>query len=280
MNQLKEKNFLITGGSSGVGKAAAIGLAQKGAKIIIVSRDAEASAKTLQEIAQRTGNNKGEYLIADLSLQSSVKKLAEDFKSKYDNLHVLANCAGAIFSEKQMTAEGIERTFAVNYMSHFWLTTNLLDILQESGTSRIITVAGNPTFLKNAKLNFEDLQATNKFNGLTATSNAMFARLFFTFELARRLEETKVTANAFNPGVMKSKLLAGSAWYLKFLGLLYKPFEKDVCDVSTWLSTSDEVQNISGRFFDKDRKMVPFHEKFDPKIGEKLWTMSARNFRQ
>ena len=145
-NALKEQTFLISGGSSGVGKATAIGLAQKGAKIVIVNRDAAASQQALEEIARRTGNDRGEYLVADLFLQSSVKKLAEEFKNKYNNLHVLANCAGAIFNEKQLTAEGIERTFAINYISHYWLTTNLLDILQESGASRIITVAGNPAF--------------------------------------------------------------------------------------------------------------------------------------
>ncbi len=172
-----------------------------------------------------------------------------------------------------MTAEGIERTFTVNYMSNFWLTTNLLDILKEKWRIKNHYGCWQSHFFKNAKLNFDDLQSVEKFNGLTATSNAMFARLFFTFELARRLEETKVTANAFNPGVIKSKLLAGSAWYLKLLGVLYKPFEKDICDVSTWLSTSDEVQNVSGRFFDKDREIVPFHEKFDAAIGKRLWTM-------
>ena len=273
-NALKEQTFLISGGSSGVGKATAMGLAQKGAKIVIVNRDAAASERALDEIARRTGNDKGEYLIADLSLQSSVKKLAAEFKNKYNNLHVLANCAGAIFGEKQLTAEGIERTFAINYMSHYWLTTNLLDILQESGASRIITVAGNPAFLKGAKLNFDDLQSVKKFNGLTATSNAMFARLFFTFELAKRLQGTKVTANAFNPGVIKSNLTAKSPWYLKLLALIYKPFEKDICDVTTWLSTSEEVENVSGKFFNHNRKIESFHEKFNSEIGETLWTLS------
>ena len=107
-----------------------------------------------------------------------------------------------------------------------------------------------------------------------ATSNAMFARLFFTFELAKRLQGTKVTANAFNPGVIKSNLTANSPWYLKILALLYKPFEKDICDVTTWLSTSDEVENVSGKFFNHNRKMIPFHEKLNPEMGERLWTLS------
>lgn len=276
MKNITEKVFLVTGGTSGVGKATAISLAQKGAKIVIVSRDEISSQKALEDIARRTGNDKGDYLIADLSLQSSVKRVTEEFKQKYDNLHVLANCAGALFPEMQLTAEGFERNFAVNYLSHFWLTTNLLDILKESGPSRIITVTGNPLFLKNANINFDDLQYTNKFNGFMATGHAMFARLFFTFELASRLKGTNVTANTFNPGVMKSNLAANSAWYFKMLAFLFKLTEKDTCDVSAYLSMSEEVEKISGKFFNKDRRIVPFDEKFDPTIGERLWVMTEQ----
>lgn len=276
MKKIKDKIFLITGGSSGVGKATAIGLAQKGAKVVIVNRNLQQSQQALKEIAQRTGNDKGEYLNADLSLQSSVQNLVDEFKRKYDNLHVLVNAVGAIFPEKRMTAEGIERSFAVNYMSHFWLTTQLLDILKASGPSRIITVNGSPRYLKNANLNFDDLQNLNKFSGIRAATNAAYARLFFTFELAKRLEGKKVTANAFNPGLIKSNLTANSSWYLKLYATFCKPFSKDVCDVTTYLSTSENVKNISGRFFNHNRKIIPFHENFDRKMGEELWVRSEQ----
>jgi len=233
MKDLKGQVFLVTGGTSGVGKATVIGLAQKGAKIVIISRDKHHCELTLEEIAQRTGNDKGEYLIADLSLQSSIKAVSEQFKKKYDNLHVLANCMGAIFNGKQMTSEGIERTFAVNYMSHFGLTNELLDILKASGRSRIITVTGNPFFLKNAKIDFNDIQCLEKFSGMMASGQAMFARLFFTFELAERLRSENVTVNAFNPGVIKTKLTSESPFYLKLLASLFIPFQKDICDVTT-----------------------------------------------
>jgi len=273
---LKDKVFLITGGTSGVGKATAIGLAKRGAKIVIISRSIEQSHMVLEEIVQRTGNDRGEYLIADLSLQSSIRAVADEFKRKYDNLHFLANCVGAVFNEKQMTKEGIERSFAINYMSHFGLTTKLLDILKASGPSRIVTVTGNPAFLKNAKVNFEDIQSVQNFNGLRATARAMFARLFFTFELAKRLQRENVTANAFNPGVIKSNLTANSPWYIRLLTVFYRPFQKDICDISTYLATSEEVDDISGGFFNHDRKIVPFQERFDPAVGEKLWAVSEQ----
>ena len=270
------KIFLVTGGTSGVGKATAISLSQQNNKVVIIGRNAQNCEATIEEIAKRTGNNKTDYLLADLSLKASVKKVTEDFKKKYDNLYVLANCTGAMFSEMQFTNEHIERSFAINYMSHFWLTTNLLDILKESHSSRIITIGGNALFLKNAKLDFDNLQYTNNFNGLKAAANAMYARLFFTLELAKRLEGTKVTANIFNSGPIKSNLMANAPWYLKIATKLFKPSEKDVCDIANYLATSHEVENVSGLFFKEDKKMISFNEKLDNNIGKRLWEISEQ----
>lgn len=276
MKEDNNKIFLVTGGTSGVGKATAISLAQQKNKVVIIGRNALTCETIIEEIATRTGNNKIEYLLADLSLKSSVKNLASIIKKKYDNLYVLANCTGAMYQKMQFTDENIEKSFAINYMSHFWLTTNLLDILKASHPSRIITIGGNALFLKNAKIDFNNLQYINNFNGIKAAANAMYARLFFTFELAKRLEGTNVTANIFNSGPIKSNLMTNAAWYIKVATKLFKPSEKDVCDIANYLATSNEVENISGRFFKEDRKIVPFHEKFDSNIGERLWEMSEQ----
>ncbi|MEH2376728.1 SDR family NAD(P)-dependent oxidoreductase [Nostoc sp.] len=143
---IKNRVFLITGGTSGVGKATALGLARIGAKVVIISRTTESGQAALSDIAEATGNDRAEFLVADFSLQSSIRKVSEEFKRKYDNLHVLANLAGALFFEKQLTQEGIDMTFAVNYLNHFLLTNQLLDILKESRPSRVITVTGAPRF--------------------------------------------------------------------------------------------------------------------------------------
>ncbi len=275
-NNLKNQIYLLTGGTSGVGKATAIGLAQKGAKIVIISRDARNAEKVLNEIAQRTGNERGEYLVADLSLQSSIRKVADEFKQKYDNLHVLANLAGKLSFEKQITPEGIESSFGVNYLSHFLLTNQLLDILKENSPSRIITVGGNPSFIKHTKINFDDLQSVNHFNGMKSVSQAMCARVFFAFELSRRLQGENVTSNVFNPGVIKSNLTANAPWYMKILAVLYKPFEKDICEIGVYLANDPDVQNISGVFFNDKKQIVPFHEEFDPNIGQELWAISEQ----
>jgi len=271
---LTGKIFLLTGGTSGVGKATALGIAQKGAKIVILSRSAENAAMALREIAQKTGNDQGEYLVADLSSQASIRKVADQFKQKYTNLHVLANLAGGLFFEKQLTADGIERSFAVNYLSHFLLTCQLLDILKASAPSRVVTVGGNPAFLRKANINFDDLQCVERFGGLKATMQAMHARLFFAFELARRLQGTNVTSVVFNPGVIKSNLTAHAPWYMKLIAAFYRPFEKEVCEVGAYLATAPEVAYPTGVFFDDKMRIVPFHEQLDWSIGEKLWAVS------
>lgn len=270
----KEPVFLITGGTSGVGKATAMGLAQKGAKVVIVSRHAEQCERVMQEIADRTNNYKGDYMIADLSLQSSIRRLAEEFKRKYDRIQVLVNCVGAIFNKRQFTTDRIERSFAINYMSHFVLTNELLDILEDSGPSRVLTVTGSPVFLRHAKIDFNDLQDVRNFNGTRAAIHATYLRLIFSFELARRLQGLKVTSNAFFPGQIKTNLSVNLAWYMRLVSAFTNMFARNVCEVTTYLSTSPEVASVSGRFFDKDNSMIPLQEKFDSKVGEELWARS------
>jgi NAD(P)-dependent dehydrogenase (short-subunit alcohol dehydrogenase family) len=274
---LKDRVFLITGGTSGVGKATANGLAKLGAKIVIVSRSAERGQDALNSIAQATGNDRGEYLVADLSLQSSVKALTEEVKRKYDNLHVLANLAGAIYFEKQLTSEGIERMFAINYLNQFFLTTQLLDMLKESRPARVITVLGNPRFLGNPKINFEDLQSTKKFSGMAALGQGMFARAFFALELARRLEGTGVTSVSFHPGNVKSNLLKTTSnvpWLIKIVTPIFDALAKDTCDIGVYLAAAKEIEQVSAVFFDDKKKIVPIYEKYDEAVGRKLWRAS------
>lgn len=273
-NAMTNKIVLLTGGTSGVGKATALGIARTGAKLIIISRSAEQAQTALLEIAQKTGNDQGDYLVADLASQASIRQLANQFRQKYAHLNVLANLAGGLFYEKQLTTDGIERSFAVNYLGHFLLTHQLLDILQASAPARVLTVGGNPFFIKNAKINFNDLQSLHSFSAMTAAGQAMFARVFFAFELARRLQSTHVTSVAFNPGIIKSNLTANGPWYMKLLAAVYRPFEQEVCRVGSFLATDPSVEKTTGVFFNEKEQIVPFHQRFDPTIGERLWAES------
>lgn len=273
---LNRKVFLITGGSSGVGKATAVAIAEQGAKVIIVSRSEARGQAALEEIARKTGNNAGELMVADLSLQSSVRALAAAFKQRYARLDGLLNLAGGIYFKQHRTQEGTDGSFTVNYLSHFLLTHELLDLLQASAPARVITVGGNPAFLKRPKLDFDILQGTGKYSGMKATTQAMFARVFFAFELARQLQGTGVTSVAFNPGVIKSNLTAGAPFFLKLIALLYKPFEKEVCEVGGWLALDPSIEGTTGVFYNDKKELVPMPERFDAAIGKELWTLSER----
>ncbi len=273
---IKNRVFLITGGTSGVGKAIAMGLAGIGAKIVVISRTAESGQAAISYIKELTGNDNVDFLEADLSLQSSIRNVAEEFKRKYDNLHVLVNAAGALFFEKQMTTEGVDRAFAVNYLGHFLLTHQLLDVLKDSGPSRVITVGGAPRFLKNPKIDFNDLQMKHQYSGLRATTQAMFARVFFAFELAKRLEGTEVTSVAFNPGLITSNLVKNAPWWLKLITSLMRPWEKVDCEIGVYLAAAKEVEKATGVFFDDKKQIVSLSEKFDAAIGEKLWNVSEK----
>jgi NAD(P)-dependent dehydrogenase (short-subunit alcohol dehydrogenase family) len=272
--ELKDKVFLLSGGTSGVGKAIAVGLAKMGAKVVIISRTAEGWQQGVRQLAEATGNDRAEYLVADLSLQASIRNASEEFKRRYDNLHVLANVAGALFFEKQLTAEGIDKAFAVNYLGHFYLTNQLLDILKASGPARVMTVGGAPRFLQHPTLDLQDIQLAKNYSGMRATSQAMFARIYFTFALAKRLEGTGVTAVAFHPGLITSQLVQDAPWWLKALTVLLKPWEKDTCDVGVYLATAPEAAQANGVFFDDKMQVVPLNNRYDPLLGEKLWHLS------
>ncbi|WEK54169.1 MAG: SDR family NAD(P)-dependent oxidoreductase [Candidatus Cohnella colombiensis] len=156
-----------------------MGLAKLDAKVVIISRSAESAKAALKDISEATGNSKGDWVVADLSLQSSIREVSDVIKRKYDQLHVLVNACGAIYFNKELTAEGIDRMFAVNVQSHYLLTNRLLDILQESGSARVITVSGNPRFMKNPVINFEDIQMEDQYSVMRAANQSLFAKTLF-----------------------------------------------------------------------------------------------------
>lgn len=234
---IQDKTVLITGGTSGVGKAIALGLAKLGANIVILSRSRERGQETLKEIAEATGNKQGEYLVADLSLQSSIREASEEFKRRFDRLHVLVNAGGAVYFDKQLTAEGIERTFALNDLGHF-------------------------------------IQRVNPFSGLGATAQALFARVIFTYELARRLEGTGVKAFAFYPGLIKSNLTRNAPWYIRAYGKLSNRLAKEDCEIGVYLAAAKEVGNAKGVFFDDKRIMMDFPNLQNEETGRRLWSIS------
>jgi len=186
---MRGKVCLVTGGSSGIGKATALGLANMGATVIVVGRDRSRGEAAVTEIKQKSNNDAVDLMLADLSSQASIRRLAEeDFKDRYEQLHVLINNAGVFTSKHTVTLDGIETTFAVNHLAPFLLTNLLLDVLKASAPTRIINITSSGE--RSGTINFDDLQGESRYSGFRAYNQSKLAMILFTYELARKLEGT------------------------------------------------------------------------------------------
>jgi len=197
-------NCLITGGTSGIGKAAALELARRGASVIIVGRDAGRGKAAVAELRGSTGNDSVEFEVADFSSQQSVRALAEAVTGRFGDLHVLINNAGVVEPRHRLTEDGIEATFAINHLAPYLLTTLLLSSLEAGAPSRIVTVASQ---VHAKTLEVADVRGDQPYSGSRAYARSKLANILFTVELARRLEGTNVTANCLHPGVVQTRLL-------------------------------------------------------------------------
>lgn len=277
--ELKDKTYLVTGGTSGVGKAIATGIAKTGANVVIVSRNASNGEQTVKEISKKSANKNISFLTADLSLLKSVEQLSTQFEQQHNQLHGLVNAAGAWYFKKEITSEGIDKSFAINYLSHFVLTNRLLDLLKATDDARIVTVAGAPRFLKKPKIDLNNLQLEKSYSWMKATNLAMFARVYFGFELADRLQNTSVSSMVFHPGFVKSNLGKGATpWWLK----LMFSFSSDVrnapetCESGIYVATKENAKSTNGKFFDEKNNIVELRDKFDKSVSKELWLLSEQ----
>ena len=267
---MKDKRILITGGSAGVGRAAALGLARLGAQIVLLSRDRRRAEQTRQELIAATGNQGIELLQADLSEWASVRRAVQQFKERYNSLDVLMNCAGVLYLRRTVSVEGVEMTLAVEFLGHFLLTNLLLDVLKRSAPARVLTVTGNAGPLRFARIHFDDLQLEGGYNPVRAKLQAELAKAVFSLELARRLEGTGVTANAFHPGLIRSRIIRNLPWYLRIPGALGMALLSKETATGLYLASSPEVEGVSGRIFER----VGREEKIpiDSEEARRLWT--------
>jgi NAD(P)-dependent dehydrogenase (short-subunit alcohol dehydrogenase family) len=271
------KICLVTGGTNGIGKAAALALAQMGASVVIVGRDAQKSALVSGEIRAASGNQNVDWLPADLSSQQDIRRLATKFKSKYSQLHVLLNNAGATFTKRQLSVEGIEMTFALNHLAYFLLTNLLLDTIKASAPARIINVSSDAH--SGGKIDFDNLQGERSYSSFGPYSNSKLANILFTIELARRLEGTGVTANALHPGLTSTGFGKNNPGLLMdiiraIVPLVARSPEKGA-ETPIYLASSAEVQSITGEYF-VDRKVTqPAPQAGNRVVARRLWDVSA-----
>ncbi len=275
---MQGKVCLITGANSGIGKATALGLAQMGATVVMVCRDRARGEEVQREIKTKSGNDAVDLLIADLSSQQSIRQLADSFRQRYPHLHVLINNAGAGFTQRQESVDGLEMTFAVNYLAPFLLTNLLLDVLKNSAPTRIINIASdNHRFVR---FDIQDLQLKRHYGFLRAYGRSKLALLLFTYELARQLHGTGITVNALEPGPTSTTFGqkgAGPAarMLLKFVSSLFRSPEKGA-QTSLYLASSPEVETITGKYFVKSAPRRSSALSYNESLQRQLWEESAR----
>jgi len=266
---------MITGANSGIGKATAIGLAKMGATIVMVCRNKKKGEKALDYIKSESNNGNVNLFIADLSTQKAIHQLVKDFKEKYQHLHVLINNAGVNLSKRVLTDDGIESTFAINYLAPFLLSNLLLDILQNSSPARIVNVASSVVA---KSINFENLNGEKHYRQLKAYGQSKLALILFTYEFARRIEGMGVTVNCLHPGYVKTNMIKNFRGFVKyffpFIGLFMKSPEKGA-KTSIYLASSPEIQGVSGKYFEKRKEVELTEVSDDQEIAKCLWNVSV-----
>ena len=276
-DNMNGKTCLVTGGTNGIGKATAQALAQMGATVVMVGRNAPKTAQLVEEIRAASGNKNVDSLLADLSSQQEVRRLADEFKSKYRHLHVLLNNAGGTFTTRQLSVDGIEMTFALNHLAYFLLTNLLLDTIKASAPARIINVSSNAH--SGGKIDFDNLEGERSYSSFGPYGNSKLANILFTTELARRLEGTGVTVNALHPGLTSTGFGKNNPGFLmKIMGavvpLIARSPEKGA-ETSIYLASSPEVQSITGKYFVDCKVTQPAPQATDSAVANKLWDVSA-----
>jgi retinol dehydrogenase-12 len=294
------KTCLVTGATAGIGEVTARELARRGARLVIVGRSQERCAATAGAIQQATGNPSVEFLVADLSSQAEIRRLAREFLERHRRLDVLINNAGALFAHRQESVDGIEMTLALNHLGYFLLTNLLLDTLKASAPARIVNVSSHAhTDVKG--LDFDDLQTLararkfwgygqSEFASLLFTlfapmrhpaflqyARSKLANLLFTYELARRLEGTGVTVNALHPGFVASRFMAGNGalgWFLRRWAGLFGISAEEGAQTSVYLATSPEVEGVTGKYFAKHKAVASSPASRDEAAARRLWQLS------
>jgi NAD(P)-dependent dehydrogenase (short-subunit alcohol dehydrogenase family) len=274
---VKDKVCMVTGGTSGMGLATCRALASAGADLIVVGRNREKCQRIIKELKETTGNPKINYLLADLSEMKAVRKLSREFHTKYDKLHVLVNNAGGFFLKRELTAEGLEKTFALNHLGHFLLTNLLLDIIKKSAPARIVNVSSWEHF--RAKYDNTNLQGEKEYFCWDAYNRSKLYNILFTYELDRRLGGQNITVNTVHPGWVKTAIGKNNGVLAKIalpLMQLKAISVEDGAKPCIYLCTSPDVHGVSGQYYDKMVCAKSSDESCNVENARDLWGISEK----
>lgn len=277
---LKDKVVLLTGATSGIGLALAKKIATAGAELYIVGRRLEKTSAVVHRLKRDSGNEKVEYLLADLGNLDSVRNLAQVFKMKAKRLDVLLHVAGTVEITRKVSPPGVEGHFMVNYLSRFLLTHLLLDVLKAAPAARVIQVAG--AYHKKGKIDFDDLEYRKNYSWQAANARSKLADVLFCYALARRLKPSGITVNCLHPGAVRTGVVlrtSGIPWYMKLAYHLMKGFfipPEKAAEFIFKLGFSPDYKGVTGKYFASGKEQKSSPQSYDRELQEKLWKESLR----
>ena len=270
---MQHKNIIITGATDGIGLAAAKSIAKKGYHVSLVGRNPDKGKKALETIISHSGNENLDFFECDLSLVANVKGLADRIKQKHSKIDVLLNNAGGANKTKQITSEGLEKTFATNQMNYFVLSTELLNILSESNDGRIVNVASNAHI--GAEVDYENINSEKSFSAWTSYCVSKLMNIMFTYQLSSM--QDRVSVNVLHPGFVDTNIAGNEGNLIKYIVKFgAKMFARTVdngADSSIYLSTSDEVKGVSGKYFFKCKEIKSSRASYSQEDWKKVWDL-------
>jgi NAD(P)-dependent dehydrogenase (short-subunit alcohol dehydrogenase family) len=273
------KTCLVTGATSGIGLVTAEALARAGATVIVVGRDPARCEATAAKLRQLSGGSEAVPLPADLSSQGDIHRLAGQVRERFPRVDVLLNNAGAMFVERIESVDGIEKTWALNHLGYFLLTNLLLDTLKSSAPARVVNVASS-AHRSAPGIDFDDPEAkARRYKPFPSYAQSKLANVMFTYELARRLEGTGVTANVLHPGFVATSFFNGQGWLFRLLKLaagLVAVSPETGAMTSIDLATSPDVEGLSGRYYERSRAVASSRASMDVDAAIKLWRLSEQ----
>lgn len=275
---MMQRVSLVTGATTGIGYVTARTLAERGGTVVLVGRNAAKAQQAVETIRRKTGNDAVEAIIGDLATQEGVRHVAAEFAARHDRLHVLVNNAGAYFTQRETTADGLEKTFALNHFAPFLLTALLRNTLVASAPARVVTVASMAHL--GQRIPFDDINHEHMpYRSFTVYGQSKLANILFTYELARRLTGTGVTANTLHPGFVASNFgKSNGGWTVPVFALL-RPFQistEQGAQTSIYLASSPEVAGVTGAYFVKQRPVKSSAVSYNEDDQHRLWDLSER----
>jgi NAD(P)-dependent dehydrogenase (short-subunit alcohol dehydrogenase family) len=275
---LRGKRIVLTGGSRGIGRAASRALVAMGANVSLVVRDRARGEVAASELAAMAGAGALDLFVADLSVMDEVRRVAAEIAKKHERIDVLVNNAGAVFGERAVTKDGLERTFATNHVAYFLLTRLLLDRLKAASPSRVVSVASEAH--RGARgVSWDDLQHEKRYSSLGAYAESKLMNILFSAELARRLEGTNVTSHALHPGTVASNFAVQTAGF--WTKLFFKAFrallatEEKGARTTVHLASSPDLERVTGKYFARSRERRPSAAARDPAAARRLWEVTS-----